>query len=206
MLVAVCAVCPPTTRDAAALACVCANAAAAYRGGRWPRTVRTKRSGAVLEPASGAFDVTVAPGEDVQAAVDACPSRVCVLLLPGTHEGPLQLSLEEVHVFGRGLATLRTSTDDVLTCWAPKATVDGLIIRQEAVVAAVDEDGDEGNRLGGVFICGGALRLQGRDITSTEYTGVLFVGGADTNPVVTGCTCVTTSFILFPPTPLFLIL
>ena len=55
------------------------------------------------EPASGAFDVTVAPGEDAQAAVGRCPPKGCVLLLPGTHDGPLaQLPVEEVHVFGRG--------------------------------------------------------------------------------------------------------
>ena len=85
--------------------------------------------GTVLAPASGAFDVTVAPGHAVQAAVDACPTGGSVLLLPGTHEGPLVLGprqdLEEdeegplilsadkeVHVFGRGRATLRTTNGD----------------------------------------------------------------------------------------------
>ena len=150
-----CAIATPAPRDAAALACVCANAAAAYREGRWPRTVRTKRSGAVLEPANGAFDVTVAPGDGVQAAVDRCPPGGCVLLLPGTHEGPLVLPANKVvHVFGRGLATLRSAISDVLTSWAASSTVDGLLVRQEGE----DED-DEGR---GVRIRGGRLRLQVR--------------------------------------------
>ena len=53
--------------------------------------MRVGPGGHVLEPASGAFDVTVAPGEDVQAAVGRCPPGGCVLLLPGTHDGPLVL-------------------------------------------------------------------------------------------------------------------
>ena len=86
----------PAPRDAAALACVCANAAAAYREGRWPGAVRTKRSGAVLEPANGAFDVKVSPGTDVQAAVTACPPGGSVLLLPGKHAGPVVLPADKV--------------------------------------------------------------------------------------------------------------
>ena len=81
-------------RDAAALACVCATSANAAPSTKWPRKVRIGRGGAVLEPASGAFDVTVAPGEDVQAAVKRCPPGGCVMLLPGPHEGPLVLGLE----------------------------------------------------------------------------------------------------------------
>ena len=137
-----------------------------------------------MEPASGVFDVTVAPGANVQEAVDACPPGGCVLLQPGTHEGPLELSAEEVHVFGRGLATLRAAVDDVLECCVAKATVDGLIIRREAVVAADDNPGRCG-----VVICAGALRLQACDVTSAEYAGI-FIGGDGTDPVITGCTCV----------------
>ena len=53
------------------IACVCRAAADAASASRWHSAVRVCHSGVVLEPASGAFDVTVAPGEDVQAAVDA---------------------------------------------------------------------------------------------------------------------------------------
>ena len=188
-------------RDAAALACVCANAAAAYREGRWPRTVRTKRSGTVLEPASGAFDVTVTPGEGVQAAVDRCPAGGSVMLLPGTHEGPLVLgpravsglagqdgnavmtAEKEVHVFGRGRATLQTEAWHVLKSTAEKATVDGLIIRQALVIF-----GAVGCH--GVRIRGGALRLQACNVTSASDVCLSIKGGPGTDPVVTGCTCV----------------
>ena len=105
-------------------------AAAAASASNWRSASRFYRSGAVLEPASGTFDVTVAPGEDVQAAVDACPPGGSVLLLPGTHAGPLVLLADkEVHVFGRGHATLRTASGTaVVTSEAAVATCDGLVI------------------------------------------------------------------------------
>ena len=78
-------------RDAAALACVCRAAAAAAPTSKWRSAVRISPNGFVLEPADGTFDVTVAPGEDMQAAVDRCPPGGCVLLLPGTHEGRIVL-------------------------------------------------------------------------------------------------------------------
>ena len=74
-------------RDAAALACVCRAAAAAAPTSKWRSAVRIGPGGHVLEPASGTFDVTVVPGEDVRAAIDRCPSGGSVLLLPGVHEG-----------------------------------------------------------------------------------------------------------------------
>ena len=51
-----------------------------------------------------------------------------MLLLPGTHEGPLVLSAyQEVYVFGRGLATLRTA-GTVVTSVAARGTKDRLIV------------------------------------------------------------------------------
>ena len=116
-------------RDAALLAGVCKAAAEAFLEVRRRRAVRVGPDGAVREPAS--FDVTVAPGENVQAAVGACPPDGCVLLLPGTHDGPLVLTAGRVlHVFGRGLATLRAAIGAVVTSEAETAVdVDGLIIR-----------------------------------------------------------------------------
>ena len=167
-------------RDAVMFACAFAAAARAYSHSKWPRTVRVKRSGAVLEPFSGAFDVTVAPGEDVQAAVDACPRGGSVLLLPGEHEGPLVLEADqEVHVFGRGQATLQVEEGTVLTSSSVKATIDGLIVRQEAA--------DEDDVLGGIKILGGGLRLQASDISCEFDTGILISGGAGTDPVISGC-------------------
>ena len=176
-------------RDAASLACVCSVTAAAYRESRWPRAVRTKRSGAVLEPVSGAFDVTVAPGEGVQAAVDRCPPGGCVLLLPGTHDGPLVLAVDqEVHVFGRGRATLRAAAETVFESKAALSTADGLLIRREA--GAGDEDIVDDAAC--AWIKGGALRLQSCDIScaSVDVTGLFINGGPGTDPVVTGCKCV----------------
>ena len=174
---------PP--RDAAMLACTFSAAAAALRESRWPRFVRIGPSGTVLEPANGAFDVTVAPGEGVQAAVDRCPRGGCVLLLPGTHEGPLTLRAnQEVHVFGRGQATLRTAGEDVLSVDSAIATVDGLTILQEAtgnIVCAV------------VVLSGAAPRLQNCDVSGrAAYSlGIQVVGSRteQNDPVIIGCTC-----------------
>ena len=71
--------------------------------------------------------------------MNGCPPGDCVLLLPGMHDGPLVLE-EEVRVFGRGRAALRSASGTVVTSdhvfeaaggqlWA---TLDGLIIRREA--------------------------------------------------------------------------
>ena len=182
------------SRDAAALACSFKAARAAYPRSKWPRKVRIGPSGAVREPASGVFDVTVAPGEDVQAAVDRCPPGGCVLLLPGTHEGPLVLQAgKEVHVFGRRLAMLQTSVDDVLSSYAEKSTCDGLFIRREASVVPDDPDNDEAEEEEeeeeencGVWIAGGRLRLQDCDVTSASLDCLIFEGGAD--PTIVACT------------------
>ena len=85
--------------------------------------------GAVLPPAT--FDVTVPPGESLQAAVSRCPAGGSILLLPGRHAGPLVIA-KELHVFGRGAAVLIAEGDDVISSSAPKATVDGLVIRKDA--------------------------------------------------------------------------
>ena len=83
--------CRRDLRDAAFLACTLKPARDAYLLSAWPRRVRISESGYVHEPASGAFDVIVAPSENVQAAVERCPPGGCVLLLPGFHAGPLVL-------------------------------------------------------------------------------------------------------------------
>ena len=142
-------------REAAILSCTCVAASAAYPRSQWFHALRVGRSGKVFEPASGSFDVTVAPSEDVQASVDRCPPGGCVLLLPGTHAGPLVLAADrEVHVFGRGLVTLWTSAGHALVSRAATSTLDGLIVRQcptlDSVTVAPDgptstiNDRDEG--------------------------------------------------------------
>ena len=162
-------------RDAAAFACVCKDAAAAAPASKWHAAVRIGRGGAVLEPASGTGDVTVAPDKGVQAAVRRCPRGGSVLLLPGTHNGPLVLEADrEVHLFGRGLATLRTAYHMVVDSKANTATLKGLIIRCE---------GDSG---GGVHIRRGALRLQACDIKNASRDVAVWIqGGGD--PVLAFC-------------------
>ena len=115
----------------------------------------------------------------MQAAVDRCPSGGCVLLLPGAHDGPLVLSADqEVHVFGRGQATLWASDGHVLTSSAVTATVDGLFVRREL-------GGDEHGC--GVRIDGGELRVQSCDIVCAQWVCVRIAGGSD--PTLTSCRC-----------------
>ena len=160
--------------------------------------MRIGRSGTVLEPALGAFDVTVAPGEDVQAAVDACPPGGCVLLLPGTYDGPLVLPVGKVvHVFGRGSATLRSATGTVVTSEAATSTCDGLIIRREA--GGTSNDGNDC-----VWIKGGRLRMQACDVTcaAPNVPCVWIEGGAD--PTLEACKCVRMLSFLASQLRLFL--
>ena len=168
-------------RDAGVIACVCKDAAGALLGSKWYSAVRIAPGGLVLEPANGAFDVTVAPGEDVQAAVDRCPAGGCVLLLPGLHNGPLVLAADKVvHVFGRGLATLRAATGTVVKSEAATSTLDGLVIRRDAGGTS-DYDRDC------VWIKGGRLRLHTCDITSANPRTICVAveGGAD--PLLAAC-------------------
>ena len=156
-------------RDAVALESTCASVKAAFPQSKWPkdRAVRVKRDGTVLEPAGGAFDVTVAPSTQyaaLQRAVNRCPRGGSVLLLPGTHEGPLVLKAgTEVYVFGRGQATLRSAVGHVLMCESASATIDGLAIRRET-----EKYVNSGEN--GVVIKGGGLRLQACDVTSAAGT------------------------------------
>ena len=147
--------------------------------------VAVAADGAVSAPSSGTFDVTVSPGEPVQAAVNGCPAGGSVLLLPGIHDGPLVIEAGRVvHVFGRGQATLRTSMGEVLTSWAATATVDGLTLRREP--------GGEDNFC--VWIKGGRLRLQACDLTCASRSTINIDGGAD--PVIAACKCVWVQRIL----------
>ena len=133
------------------------------------------RVGYVFPP--GAFDVTVAPGEDVQAAINRCPAGGSVMLLPGTHKGPVELAADkEVHVFGRGQAVLLRANGTTLTSFATKATIDGLLIRCQG----------NGNA---VSIRGGGLRLQASDLACTGWqVPIVFVaGGATSDATIIGC-------------------
>ena len=127
------------------------------------------------------FDVTVAPGEDIQAAVDACPPGGSVLLQPGTHAGPLALKADkEVHVFGRGRALLQSAAFGVIASEAARSTLDGLIVRCES------KSKGRGEREGGITVKGGRLRIQACDVTSASIP-CISIGGGD--PTVASCRC-----------------
>ena len=148
---------------------MCKGAASAAPLSKWRRAVRIGPGGLVLEPASGAFDVTVAPGEDLGAAVGRCPSGGSVLLLPGTHEGQLKLGRDtRVHVFGRGLVTITPPVCDVIDSQADSSTVDGIL-----------QGGRTGDG-GGVRISLGRLRLQACDVGHTLVD-------SDASPTIFGC-------------------
>ena len=118
--------------DAAAFACASRAARAAHRASRAFRSVRVARDGTVLEPASGTYDVEVAPGEPVAGALARCPRGGSVLLLPGDHGFPALRPDDEVHVFGRAAATVRTP----LECAARTATFEGVRFVSPADVSA----------------------------------------------------------------------
>ena len=81
------------------------------------------------------FCRVVAPGEPIQAALDHCPAGAAILLGAGNHTLECPLKIErEVHVFGRGEATLVMPRDAyAVICTAPHATLDGLAIRAASV-------------------------------------------------------------------------
>ena len=117
----------PPSRAAALLACTCRGFRAAYADSWWPSL--DPATGNVLEPRSGRFWRELSPGDDVRAAVDACPEGGCILLRPGTHTIPVVeqerggeqpparlglLILRPLNIFGRGLATLQAPGCDVI--------------------------------------------------------------------------------------------
>ena len=100
-----------TGAEAASMACVCkASAAAQPAVTKFLRAPRITKSGHVHPPLGGeanGYDVKIAPGQDMQARVDACPKGGCVLLMPGRHVGKIFLrEQQDVHIFGSPGATL----------------------------------------------------------------------------------------------------
>ena len=137
-------------------------------------------SGRVREPASGAFDVEVAPGASLQAAVERCRPGGAILLRRGTHHTGLVIISREVHVFGRGQATLRVPpTGRCLTLTAAVATLDGLNVRGPPAAPPIPA----GTLTAAILIRAGAARLQECDIS----TSVLAIGVIGGYPVLLNC-------------------
>ena len=145
-----------------------------------------------LPPASGRFYVTVKAGDDLQAAIDDCPPGGAILLDPGIHRGPLNLTKEvtrggrvlprEVHIYGQGLATLACDgSEEALTSSASVSTVDGLIILKGP------HSPDE-RAASAVWIKSGGLRLQDCVVRSKSFVCVAVSGGEDvSDPLIIGC-------------------
>ena len=100
----------PSARAAARLAATCRGFRAAHAESWWPAL--DPATGNVLEPRAGRFWRELSPGDDVRAAVKACPEGGCILLRPGTHtlvpQGGVGLEINHaVNIFGRGLATVQ---------------------------------------------------------------------------------------------------
>lgn len=112
--------------DAAAFACVSRDAREAYRGSRPFRSVRIARDGSVLRPASGAFDVEVAPGELVASAITRCPRGGSVRLLPGLHVLPNMGENVAVHVFGFDTGTEFSIVSAGFQCYALASSFVGI--------------------------------------------------------------------------------
>ena len=115
----------------------------------------------------------------VQAAVDGCRPGGSVLLLPGSHAGPLVLGEGTVvNVFGRGLATLETARGAVVTSAAAVSCIDGLVIRADAHAY--------GSGHHAILITSGRLRVQNCDV-SCKSLSCIKVEGRAADPLVIGC-------------------
>ena len=122
------------------------------------------------------FDVTIAPPSSVQAAVDRCREGGSILLLPGAYEGCVILT-KEVHVYGRGKATLQTTAEEgaVITSVAPAGTLDGLIVRP-----GPHAEGEWSHC--GIFIQAGELLVRNCDVA-----GCISARGFSASPAILGC-------------------
>ena len=123
--------------------------------------------------------MTVSPRESLQAAIDRCRAGGSVLLLPGAYEGGVVLS-KEVHLFGRGEATLRRAVGagPVITSTAPAATLDGLIVRRGPHAKGVGHYG--------ILITAGSLLVRRCDVSSQSRSNIC-VRGPSANPTILGC-------------------
>ena len=160
----------------------------------WWSAQSSGRANFVPQPA--AFDVTVAPGDYLQAAVDRCPPGGSVLLLPGLHPGSLLLT-KDVHVFGRGAAEIRSSNSaHVIVSVAPDAVIDGLILRSQPDLGhesptiadlAVGLAERNWNTCTCVEVVGGRLRMQACHIDRAIGDGVQVTARAEVEIVACQC-------------------
>ena len=179
-----------SARAAARLACACRGFRAAHAESWWPTL--DPATGNVLEPRSGRFWRELSPGDDVRAAVGACPEGGCILLRPGVHalvpQGEVGLDIHHaVTIFGRGLATVQSpgcTYAIFIGVHLPDSpfALDGLIVR-----TVNSEAGLAGGV--GVLIAHGSPRLQSCAITGPTTFGLLIISDSPSPPVITNCRC-----------------
>ena len=175
----------PSARAAARLAATCRGFRAAHAESWWPAL--DPATGNVLEPRSGRFWRELSPGDDVQAAVKACPEGGCILLRPGVHtlvpQGEVGLIINRaVNIFGKGAATVQSpGSSSTIHISAHSANspfaLDGLIVRSVGQQAGGD----------GVAIAGGSPRLQSCVITGPSLVGLHITGASPSPPVIINC-------------------
>ena len=174
-------------RAAARLASTCRGFRAAYAESWWPTF--DPETDNVLEPRSGRFWRELSPGDDVQAAVGACPKGGCILLRPGTHTLASQEAgitiRNPINIFGRGLAKIQSPGSDHIVHIAPPPNLSSLIILDGLVVhSSGNPDGSVG-----VYVRGGSTRLQSCVIDGPSRHGLEITNGSRCPPVVINCRC-----------------
>ena len=159
-------------------------------------------AGDVLEPPSGSFDATASPGDSLQNIVDGLRPSGTLLLLPGTYPNCRLRIRQEVHIFGRGKATLEAASGgDCITLTAHAATLDQLSIRPSedsgagagagagaagAASASAAASAAASASAVGVRVASGHPRLQGLDVSHFPYACVA-VEGEDSDPALVRC-------------------
>ena len=170
------------------MAATCRGFRAAHAESWWPAL--DPATGNVLEPCSGRFWRELSPGDDVEAAVKACPLGGCILLRPGVHtlapQGDPSVGLRvprALNIFGRGLATVQSPGSGSAILLMVQSTdspfaLDGLIVR------SLDQ------QLGstGVNIVGkSSARLQSCAITGPAFIGLQIFSASPSPPVIINC-------------------
>ena len=123
-----------------------------------------------LEPPDGAFDVTVSPGEPLQAAIARAKPGATVLLLPGEHAGPVEFPPGAVvHLFGRGRAVLSDSSLNSVVSDAAVGTIAGLILRSTRPAPAPEAGEEEAEHIT-AFLLRGGHRIQARGFSESFWS------------------------------------
>ena len=124
---------------------------------------RTQAVRVAVAPARPAVGQDVAPGTDLQAAIDAAAPGAVLRLLPGDHRGPVRIG-KPLHVWGPADAVLRGSEGSTV-----RVQADGVTLRGFTIAGS-------GQRFdlmdGGVWLQGNDLVLEGVTVKQSLF-GVL---------------------------------